>query len=133
MLSATRMGLYSNEWCFEAVFGCHLFLFADLRLYKRLCPSVGSLVHWSMLIELERVKTRISAPAHPSATGIVSVSGLVSTLNNVKLFMFIGEQRLMFYLGSKQNCILSFSQWMKKSHCNDRSIYINHILEGHKF
>ena len=30
-----------------------------------------------MVIELESVKTRISAPAHPSATGIGRVSGLV--------------------------------------------------------
>ena len=29
-----------------------------------------------MVIELESVKTRISAPAHPSATGIGRVSGL---------------------------------------------------------
>ena len=31
-----------------------------------------------MVIELESVKTRISAPAHPSATGIGRVSGLVN-------------------------------------------------------
>ena len=30
-----------------------------------------------MMIELESVKTRISAPAHPSAAGIGRVSGLV--------------------------------------------------------
>ena len=30
-----------------------------------------------MVIELESVKTRISAPAHTSATGIGRVSGLV--------------------------------------------------------
>ena len=58
-----------------------LFLVADKRLYKRLCPSVrwsvGPLVCRSVVIELESVKTRISAPAHPSATGIGRVSGLV--------------------------------------------------------
>ena len=32
-----------------------------------------------MVIELEIVKTRISAPAHPSATGIGLVSGLVES------------------------------------------------------
>ena len=32
------------------------------------------------MIELESVKRRISAPAHPSATGIGRVSGLVSFL-----------------------------------------------------
>ena len=40
-------------------------------------PSVGPSVRWSVVIELESVKTRISAPAHPSATGIGRVSGLV--------------------------------------------------------
>ena len=54
------------------------FLVAEKRLYKRLCPSV----RWSvrplvMVIELESVKMRISAPAHPSATDIGRVSGLV--------------------------------------------------------
>ena len=33
-----------------------------------------------MVIELESVKIRISAPAHPSATGIGRVSGLASPL-----------------------------------------------------
>ena len=45
------------------------FLVADTQLYKRLCPSIGR-------------KTRISALAHPSATGIGRVSGLVL---NIKL------------------------------------------------
>ena len=59
-----------------------LFLVACTRLYNPLCPSVGPLVRRSvgpsvMVIELESVKTRISAPAHPSATGIGRVSGLV--------------------------------------------------------
>ena len=45
-------------------------------------PSVLPLVRWSvgpsfMVIELDSVKTRISAPAHPSATGFGCVSGLV--------------------------------------------------------
>ena len=48
-------------------------------------PSVGQLIGWSVgrsvVIELESVKTRISAPAHPSATGIGRVSGLVPVLN----------------------------------------------------
>ena len=39
--------------------------------------SVGPSVRWSVVSELESVKTRISAPAHPSATGIGRVSGLV--------------------------------------------------------
>ena len=61
------------------------FLVADTQFYKTLCPSVrpsvrpsvGPLVRRSVMIELESVKTRISAPAHPSATGIGRVSGLV--------------------------------------------------------
>ena len=73
------------------------FLVADKRLYKRLCPSVrpsvrplvGWLVGRSVVIELESVKTRISAPAHPSATGIGHVSGLVHSfnLNNKNLLL----------------------------------------------
>jgi len=47
-----------------------VFLVADTQLKKSLCPSVRE--H-----ESESVKTRISAPAHPSATGIGRVSGLV--------------------------------------------------------
>ena len=51
-----------------------VFLVADKRLYKRLCPSVGLLV---MVIESKSGKPRISAPVHPSATGIGRVPGLV--------------------------------------------------------
>ena len=40
-------------------------------------PSVGWLVGWSVTLESKSGKTRISAPAHPSATGIGRVSGLV--------------------------------------------------------
>ena len=54
-----------------------VFLVADTQLYKRLCPSVRRSVGPSVVIELENVKTRISAPAHPSATDICRVSGLV--------------------------------------------------------
>ena len=55
------------------------FLVADTQLYKRLCPSVGRLVGpwWS---SWESAKTRISAPAHLSATGIGRVSRLVALL-----------------------------------------------------
>ena len=58
------------------------FLVADTQLYKRLCPSVGRSVGWSVTLELKSGKTRISAPAHPSATG-GRVSGLV--------FFFVGS------------------------------------------
>ena len=53
------------------------FLVADTQLYKRLCPSVRRSVGRSVeVIESKSGKTRISAPAHPSATG-GRVSGLV--------------------------------------------------------
>ena len=55
------------------------FLVADTQLHKRLCPAVRRSV---MVIELESVKICISAPAHPSATGIGRVSGLVSHVLN---------------------------------------------------
>ena len=54
------------------------FLVADKRLYKRLCPSVRWSVGWSVVTESKSGKTPISAPAHPSATGIGCVSGLAS-------------------------------------------------------
>ena len=61
-------------------FVCSLFLVADTQLYKRLCPSVRPSVGWSVgrsvTLELKSGKTRISAPAHPSATD-GRVSGLV--------------------------------------------------------
>ena len=54
------------------------FLVADTQLYKRLSPSVRLLVGRSVgEHESKRVKTRISAPAHLTATG-GRVSGLVS-------------------------------------------------------
>ena len=80
-----------------------LLLVADTQLYKRLCPSdrpsvrlsvvpsicwsvrpsvrssVRRSVRPSVMIKLKSVKTRIAAPAHPSATD-GRVSGLVFTL-----------------------------------------------------
>ena len=66
---------------------CALFLVADTQLYKRLRPSVrrlvgrsvGRLVGRSVTLELKSGKTRISAPALPSATD-GRVSDLVSLL-----------------------------------------------------
>ena len=55
------------------------FLVADTQLYKRLCPSVRWLVGRSVTLELKSGKTRISGPAHPSATD-GRVSGLVLKL-----------------------------------------------------
>ena len=66
-----------------------LFLVADKRLYKRLCPSVGRSDGWSVgpwWSSWESAKTRISTPAHPSATG-GRVSGLV--LCRIDLFDFL--------------------------------------------
>ena len=45
---------------------------------------VGRLVGWSVTLELKSGKTRISAPAHPSATD-GRVSGLVLSLSLVSL------------------------------------------------
>ena len=58
-----------------------LFLVADTQLYKSLCPSVGPSVRQSIgpfvcEHESKSLKTRNSAPAHPSATG-GRVSGFV--------------------------------------------------------
>ena len=57
------------------MFSLFLFLVADTPVYKRLCPSIRP----SVTIKSKSVKTCISAPAHPSATGIGRVSGLVYT------------------------------------------------------
>ena len=49
--------------------------------------SVGPSVRRSVVIELESVKIGISAPAHPSATSIGRVSGLVTFFSfNEKMF-----------------------------------------------
>ena len=67
----------------RAGFHCNFFLVSDTQLYKSLYPSirwsVGPLVREH---ELKSVKTRISAPAHPSATGNARVSGLVFPFTN---------------------------------------------------
>ena len=67
------------------------FLVADTQLYKRLCPSVGWSFGWSVgrsvVIELKSGKTRISAPAHPSATD-GRVSGLVFSLVALNFDLF---------------------------------------------
>ena len=62
------------------------FLVADTQLYKMLCPSVRPSVGWSVRNhESKSEKTRISAPAHPSATD-GRVSGLVH--NVVGYFLY---------------------------------------------
>ena len=56
----------------------HTFLVADKRLYKRLCPSVRRLVGRSVREhESKSGENMHFRPAHPSATGIGRVSGLV--------------------------------------------------------
>ena len=57
------------------------FLVVVTQLYKRLCPSVGLSVRQSVGLSVRQHESksrnmRISAPAHPSATG-GRVSGLV--------------------------------------------------------
>ena len=64
----------------------HQFLVADTQLYKRLRPSVRP----SITIESKSGKTRISAPAHPSATG-GRVSVLYSTYPSFQFSLSIGE------------------------------------------
>ena len=64
-----------------------MFLVAYTQFYKRLCPSVRP----SVMIGSKSGKTRISAPAHPSATD-GRVSGLVlfhedSDFFNYQIFM----------------------------------------------
>ena len=60
---------------FLSLFFLSFFLVADTQLYKRLCPSVGPSVRLSVQIGSKNGKTRITAPAHPSATD-GRVSGL---------------------------------------------------------
>ena len=67
-------GRSMNGWIVYALGTFYLFSVADKRLYKRLCPSI----RWSVgEHESKSGETRISAPAHPSATGFGRVSGLV--------------------------------------------------------
>ena len=55
-------------------------------------PSVRLSVRPSvMVIELKSVKTRISAPAHPSATGIGRVSGLVFSYLSVSVIVVLQD------------------------------------------
>ena len=51
------------------------------------CLSVGP----SVMIESKSVKTRISTPAHPSATGIGRVSGLVINTYYDNMLFFINS------------------------------------------
>ena len=59
----------AQKWFFFFIL---FFLVADTQLYKRLYPSVRPSVRWSVgrsvTLELNSGKTRISAPAHTSAT-----------------------------------------------------------------
>ena len=65
-------------WALSPFVSFLIFLVADTQLYKRLCPSVRPSVRRSVGVhESKSLKTHISAPAHPSATG-GRVSGLVS-------------------------------------------------------
>ena len=62
----------------RVIFPCS-FLVADMQLYKSLCPSVRRSVGWSVgEHESKSVKTRISAPAHLSATGMAVYPALFS-------------------------------------------------------
>ena len=66
---------------------------ATLQPALSVCRSVGWSVGWlvgrSMVIELESVKMHISAPAHPSATGIGRVSGLVDSQDGHSFYQHV--------------------------------------------
>ena len=66
------------------------FLVAGTQLYKRLCPSVGPSVRWTVMIELESVKTRISAPAMPTRPQLVSAVYPAVFLFFTLLLYFVG-------------------------------------------
>ena len=64
-------------YLWKHLFSCgHATLKEALSVRPSVRPSVHPSVRWSVMIESKSVKTRISAPAHPSATG-GRVSGLV--------------------------------------------------------
>ena len=112
------------------------FLVADTQLYKRLCPSVGRSVGRSVREhESKSVKTRISAPAHPSATGMGRVSGLVFAnlvfvaLNcwkvfifkpRIKIFFLVNYEFFVWCMKTKVQCNrwpavqVTYMQWVKK-------------------
>ena len=69
------------------------FLVADTQLYNSLCPSVRPSVGEH---ESKSVKTRISAPAHPSATG-GRVSGLVAKVSLPQISAFIQNHCTIFF------------------------------------
>ena len=71
---------------FFRLFSLDHFLVADTQLYKRLCQSVRRSVGWPITLELKSGKTRISAPAHPSATD-GRVSGLVVMKTSISSLM----------------------------------------------
>ena len=84
------------------------FLVADTQLYQRLCPSVRPSVGRSVgEHKLKRVKTCISAHAHPSATG-GRVSGHVS-------LCIPGLYRCeIITIG--QLFLFTYSRWFEKMH-----------------
>ena len=104
------------------------FLVADTQLYKRLCPSVCPSVRRSVMIKLESVKTRLSAPAHPSATGIGRVSGLVSFFVHFPCYsmeiieIFIGCQFSMFYVLCSMFYVLSFLCYSMVQWCSQTQL-----------
>ena len=88
-------------------------LVADTQLYKRLCPSVGRLVGQSVRgHESKSEETRISAPAHPSATG-----GLVSGLVFFCLLLYFSLlSRADFFFLTPNSYLIGFSGETKKSY-----------------
>ena len=95
-----------------------LFLVADTQLYKRLCqsvrpsvrPSVCPSVRPLVCLSVNVDQVRISAPAHPSATGD-HVSGLVN------LPMRLSFRRLVLW------CIYKYMTDSMKDNNKDRRIF----------
>ena len=79
-----------------------VFLVADQRLYKRLCPSVRRSIGRSVTLESKSGKTRISAPAHPSATGIGRVTGLVFSQKIVNVTLDCCGEKICLEIVQKQ-------------------------------
>ena len=84
-------------------------------------PSVGPSVGPFVVIELEIVKTRISAPAHPSATGIGRVSGLIFIRTS-----FLGKPS-MFLNFEQFQALNVFEQFLLQTRTVDATVVIVHM------
>jgi len=111
----------------------------DTQLYKSLCPSihpsVGPSVRQSVGVhETKSAKTRISAPAHPSATGMVVYPGLLkvwttitttTTKTPVRL-EFVVRVGMVFRRGQIFNCNLNVRYQQSKLQ-NKRKVWLSSL------